>query len=1221
VELRIVAPDTLLEAGTEKLLKAEAKYSCEASEAISDKWWEVTDPKWSVRGEAEIKKGGVLYSEKAGVVEVTAEYGGLSSTISVEITPGKPLIFKLSGPSEGYTGEQLSESFKVKVKDRFENPIKDEPVQFLVSDKPNGAKDEKVSRDEVKTDSSGSAEVKFTVGTKPGDYIIRAELANDPDQSCNFKINATPMPEILTISFDPEGNPPKVASQGTIKVMVTVTDRFYNPVVGMSVELKPSESGAKFDPLEPKTDGNGIATATLTAWEKANIDDEAKIYKVIASCDGLREEREIKVTEGEPYRMEKLPHNEEIEISQSIELSVKVLDKPGNPVSEVEVKFTIVSVPPGVDKAKWSWPAVNTDKSGVAIVQFTAGKEADITYVIHAENPKLNGSPVEFSVHTNPGPPDRLVELSGNIQQGIVKEQLQKPFAVMVADIGGNSVPGVKVKFVVVQFPEGSTEWEFNDDMPITDSIGEAKVWFTPGTVMGNYGIFASANKAEEPALERSEGTQLQGSPVHFTCFADHGEPQIISGVSGRDQTGIVGKPLPKPFVVKVTDRFNNPVDGVEIKFRIAEQPPSNDAHLESPVRTDKSGLANSILTFATKAGKHEVHAVFETSEVPFHAEAGPDKPEKVINISGDNQSGNLKEPLSESLIVRVSDIYDNPCPNINVTFSVTESPPGASGMTLSPETANTDKGGYAQTRFTLGDKIGKYRITAKLTDYPEKLVKFSAIAWECTLKVSPDKLNLGYEKSNLNLILKREGEGCTETLKFEAESAKPWVGVEPASGEISDSPITLTVSVKRDSLEPGIHESTLSIQYGGKTVSVPISIEVRRKLIVRVVNARSGKAVPGAIVKVIIEEIVATTNNHFTSFSAASGEAIFEDFRKNGAITLSVSCDGYIPKSEIENVPPANDFVAEIHLKPIPRLINEISSHAAFPFSAPKFVAFSPDGMRAYVTNNMDDTVSIIDTSTDKVIQSEKVKSWPEEVAINPVLDEAYVACSRDDCIVVITKANEFGRIINVGNSPTGVAVSQESGLLFVTNMLGGSVSIVDTKIGQEKAKIPVGREPISIAANQSKSPNIYLYVSNQGDGTVSVIDVSTEREVDVIRVGDEPWGIAESPSGKFVYVANYGSGMVSMIDTSNNKVVKTFDVGKLPVDIAVDPRYPDEDVLYVTISSTDSVTVIDAASEIVLKEAIPVGAFPQGISITNDGGKIYVVNSDSETISVLGF
>jgi YVTN family beta-propeller protein len=84
---------------------------------------------------------------------------------------------------------------------------------------------------------------------------------------------------------------------------------------------------------------------------------------------------------------------------------------------------------------------------------------------------------------------------------------------------------------------------------------------------------------------------------------------------------------------------------------------------------------------------------------------------------------------------------------------------------------------------------------------------------------------------------------------------------------------------------------------------------------------------------------------------------------------------------------------------------------------------------------------------------------------------------------------------------------------------------------------------------------------------------------------------------------------------------VVKTFDVGKLPVDIAVDPRYPDEDVLYVTISSTDSVTVIDAASEIVLKEAIPVGAFPQGISITNDGGKIYVVNSDSETISVLGF
>jgi YVTN family beta-propeller protein len=1181
VDLRIIAPETL-KAGEEGRLKAEVRYDG------SDRWWDAPDPKWSLKGEGTVTKDGLLRSEKSGVIEVTAECGGLSRTLPVRITPGKPRIFEVSGPSEGHTGEKLSQPFKVAVRDRFGNPIEGVPVRFKLSVKPQDAGTVSLSPEEMKTGPLGYAESWITLGTKPGDYTVRAELADDPAEIVDLKIKAIPYPERIVIT-DPGGNPPKVDPGERVQVRVRVTDKYDNPVPDVKVSLTPSEVGAEFDPSEPITDRGGIAISTLTVWRKKGL------YRVIAVCKGVRGEREIEVVEGKPYRIEREPHTESAQISWSVELRVRVTDKEGNPAGGVKVEFKIISTPKEAG-ASLSRDRVETDESGIASVQLTLGLKVG-RYVVRAENPDLNGSPVDFVVQATHGPPAKLEKLSGDSQKGVATEQLQDPFVVRVTDIGGNPVPGVKVRFELAQSPKGSTGWQFSDDIPSTGTDGEARVWFTPGERMGDYVISASAS--------RSDGTPLQGSPVSFTCYADHTEPQIISGISGYDQTGTVGGPLAKPFVVRITDRYNNPVDDVEIAFEIVKAP-SNDARVTSPVRTDEFGLAKSTLTLGTKIGEYEVHALFGSLKVPFHARATSDKPEKVISVSGEDQSGNPGELLDEPLIVQVLDRYGNPCPGVKVGFSVTESPGGASGMTLSPQTVETDGKGYARTEFTLGDKVGEYRITAKLIDYPEKLVTFTAKAWECRLRVSPEKLDFGYGKSKLTLTIVREG--CAETLRFEVTSDDPWLTPRPESGLLSsDSPFTITLSVERDGLKPGVHETVLKIRFDGKGVAVPVTMEVRRNLIVRSLNARYGDPVPDA--EVAVDGRKAVTDG--------SGEAVIEDFKGSGRVTISASREGYIPATKEVEVPEVGDFTVELPLKPLPKPLREISSTAPFPFTVPRFIALSPDGSRAYVTNNEGGTVSVMDATSDKVIKDVKVRGWPEEVVVNPVLDEAYVACNEDDCVYVInTEMNGFGGIINVGNGPTGVDVSDDGGWLFVTNMLEGSVSVVDTATRQERVRIPVGKEPNSVASYRSR-----LYVSNQRDGTVSVIDLSTEREVDVIKVGSKPWGIAVSPSGKFIYVVNYRGGTVSMIDISNDEVVKSFDVGRLPVDVAVDGSYPEGDLLYVTISSSGSVTVVDTATGIVLKEAIRVGEFPHGIAIDGKSGKIYVVNSASETVSVLGF
>jgi len=102
---------------------------------------------------------------------------------------------------------------------------------------------------------------------------------------------------------------------------------------------------------------------------------------------------------------------------------------------------------------------------------------------------------------------------------------------------------------------------------------------------------------------------------------------------------------------------------------------------------------------------------------------------------------------------------------------------------------------------------------------------------------------------------------------------------------------------------------------------------------------------------------------------------------------------------------------------------------------------------------------------------------------------------------------------------------------------------------------------------------------------------------------------------------VAISGGGSLLMIETTTNTIIKTFDVGIFPRGVAVDGSYDDGDVVYVTIHSSSTVTLVDVLTGAVAKEAIPVDALPIGIAITRDGEKIYVANSGADSVSALEF
>lgn len=140
------------------------------------------------------------------------------------------------------------------------------------------------------------------------------------------------------------------------------------------------------------------------------------------------------------------------------------------------------------------------------------------------------------------------------------------------------------------------------------------------------------------------------------------------------------------------------------------------------------------------------------------------------------------------------------------------------------------------------------------------------------------------------------------------------------------------------------------------------------------------------------------------------------------------------------------------------------------------------------------------------------------------------------------------------------------------------------------------------------------FAYVSNLRGGSVSVVDTATNAVSATIPTDDSPYGVATDPSGTRVFVSDVGSNQVSVIDTTTNAVTATIAVGAYPAGLATTPS---GDRLYVTSYLGDSVSVIDTSTQTVTA-TIPVSGGPYGVTVSPTptvllGGQGWEVVADS--------
>lgn len=141
--------------------------------------------------------------------------------------------------------------------------------------------------------------------------------------------------------------------------------------------------------------------------------------------------------------------------------------------------------------------------------------------------------------------------------------------------------------------------------------------------------------------------------------------------------------------------------------------------------------------------------------------------------------------------------------------------------------------------------------------------------------------------------------------------------------------------------------------------------------------------------------------------------------------------------------------------------------------------------------------------------------------------------------------------------------------------------------------------------------------YVTLGNTNHIEVIDLQTHRVVKKIEVGGSPFAIAASFDGTRSYVSNQDPfpNSISTVYTDSLRAFESGFVGLNAVDIKVTPK---GDKLYVVNNDSNSVSVFDTQTNAVIK-TIPVGIEPTNLAISPDGLKVYVTNSKDHNVSVI--
>ena len=215
----------------------------------------------------------------------------------------------------------------------------------------------------------------------------------------------------------------------------------------------------------------------------------------------------------------------------------------------------------------------------------------------------------------------------------------------------------------------------------------------------------------------------------------------------------------------------------------------------------------------------------------------------------------------------------------------------------------------------------------------------------------------------------------------------------------------------------------------------------------------------------------------------------------------------------------------------------------------SPHEAFFTPNGRELWVTVRGENYVSVIDPAKMKETRRIELANGPRMIMFGPDGKYAFVCSSFTPELAVVDVVSHkiIKRVAQVSPFSPNIAVTPENDEVWITLKDVGKVQVFSAKPPfSQKAVLDTG--PITNHVNFASNRNgKFAYVTIGGANEVKAFRRGATPElVATIPVGDLPHGIWPSGDGARVYVALENGERCVAIDTVTNKVIATIPIGQ---------------------------------------------------------------------------
>jgi len=211
----------------------------------------------------------------------------------------------------------------------------------------------------------------------------------------------------------------------------------------------------------------------------------------------------------------------------------------------------------------------------------------------------------------------------------------------------------------------------------------------------------------------------------------------------------------------------------------------------------------------------------------------------------------------------------------------------------------------------------------------------------------------------------------------------------------------------------------------------------------------------------------------------------------------------------------------------------------------------FTPDGSELWVVVRGEDYISVIDPARMRETRRVKTANGPGMVVFSPDGKRAYFCHSftPEFDVVDVRRHEVIKRIPVVSPFSPNLAVTADGAEVWLTHKDVGKVTVIEARRLAVKYVTDTGAVTNHVNFARTKE-GVLAYVTIGGEDKVQVYKTGTSAPelVTTIPTGALPHGLWPSDDGTRVYIALENGDGVDVIDTVQQKVITTIKSGQMP-------------------------------------------------------------------------